>query len=175
MCGSVCWARQLESWICKTFNDWKLDLVGNPLCVLQKECVNTDTDKVMWKGAYMLFQPTSRISFPKKRICISYVPQKTAFFAWESTWGKVLTLDKLQRRAWKLPNRCYLCGCAEKTIHPLLLHCPVVSSLWEITLKLVGAHWVFPRTVKDVISSWRESFVGKKRRKIWYAVPLCIF
>ncbi|RVW67179.1 hypothetical protein CK203_062497 [Vitis vinifera] len=25
-------------------------------------------------------------------------PTKVAFFAWEATWGKVLTLDRLQRR-----------------------------------------------------------------------------
>ena len=74
-------------------------------------------------------------------------------------WGKVLTLDKLQRRGWQLPNRCYLCGCA----------------LWDIIFAIVGAHWIFPKTVKDAIISWRDSFVGKKRKKVWNAVPICIF
>ena len=35
--------------------------------------------------------------------------------------------------------------------------------------------WVFPKSVKDVLVSWRGSFVGKKRKKIWEAIPLCIF
>ena len=35
--------------------------------------------------------------------------------------------------------------------------------------------WVFPETVKEVLASRRGSFVGKKRKKIWDAIPLCIF
>ena len=45
--------------------------------------------------------------------------QKLFFFAWEATWGKVLTLDRLQRRGWQLPNQCFLCGCEEETINTL--------------------------------------------------------
>ena len=72
------------------------------------------------------------------------VPTKVAFFAWEATWGKVLTLDRLQRRGWQFPNCCFLCGCAEES-------------------------------VKEVLFSWRGHLVGKKRKKIWKAIPLCIF
>ena len=36
--------------------------------------------------------------FLVKGICVTRVPTKAAFFAWEVDWGKVLTLDKLQRR-----------------------------------------------------------------------------
>ena len=37
------------------------------------------------------------------------MPTKVAFFAWEASWGKVLTLDQLQRRGHSLANRCFLC------------------------------------------------------------------
>ena len=37
--------------------------------------------------------------------------------------------------------------------------------LWDIVLGLFGAQWVFPETVKEVLFSWRDSFVGKKRNK----------
>ena len=57
----------------------------------------------------------------------------------------------------------------------ILLHCIVVRVLWEIVLALFGAHWVFPETVKEVLLSWRGPFVGKKRKKIWNSIPLCIF
>ena len=30
-------------------------------------------------------------------------------------------------------------------------------------------------TVKEVLVSWRGSFVGKKRKKTWDVIPLCIF
>ena len=47
--------------------------------------------------------------------------------------------------------------------------------LWEIVLGLFGAQWVFPETVKEVLLSWKGSFVGKKRKKIWRSIPLFIF
>ena len=37
--------------------------------------------------------------------------------------------------------------------------------LWDIVLGLFGAQWVFPEIVKEVLFSWRGSFVGKKRKK----------
>ena len=103
------------------------------------------------------------------------VPTKVAFFAWEATWGKVLTLDRLQRRGWQLPNCCFLCGCAEESVNHILIHCIVARALWELVLGLVGVKWVFPESVKEVLFSWTGHLVGKKRKKIWKAIPLCIF
>ena len=60
------------------------------------------------------------------------------------------------------------------TFH-ILLHCIVVKTLWEIVLAIFGVQWVFPESIKEVILSWRGSFVGKKRKKIWNFIPLCIF
>ena len=68
-----------------------------------------------------------------------------------------------------------ICGCAEETIHHILLYCTIVSALWEIIFNLVGVHWVFPKTMKEAITSWKGSFVGQKRKKAWRIVPLCIF
>ena len=91
-------------------------------------------------------------------------------------WGKVLTLDRLQKSGWQLPNRCYLCSCEEETVNHILLHCRVVRVLWEIALVLFGIQWVFPETVKEVLFSWRGGpFVGKKWKKIWKFIQLCIF
>ena len=104
-----------------------------------------------------------------------YVPTKAVFFAWEAAWGKVLTLDKLQRRGWQLPNICYLCGCVEETVHHLLLHRSVVSPLWDIIFSLIGISWVFPKTIKEALLGWKGSFVGGKRSMIWKSVFLCIF
>ena len=92
-------------------------------------------------------------------------PSKQPFFAWEATWGKILTLDKLQRKGWHLLNRCYLCGRDEESVHHILLHCPVVNHLWVIFLSLVGFSWVFPKMVKEALLSWKGSFIGKKKKK----------
>ena len=87
----------------------------------------------------------------------------------------MLTLDRLQKRGWQFPNCCFLCGCEEETVNHILIHCIVVRVLWDIVLGLSGVQWVFPETVKGVLTSWRGPFVGKKRKKIWKSIPLCIF
>ena len=127
------------------------------------------------KGAYKSLSGYSIGAFPNRRIWMDKVPTKVSFFAWEAAWGEILTLDKLQKRGWQLPNRCYLCGCEEENANHILLHCTVVKTIWEITLVIFGVQWVFPESVIEVLLSWRGSFVGKKRKKIWKSIPLCIF
>ena len=51
----------------------------------------------------------------------------------------------------------------------------MVKVLWENVLALIGIQWVFPETVKEVLFSWRGPSAGKKRKKIWNSIPLCIF
>ncbi|WJZ93749.1 hypothetical protein VitviT2T_012666 [Vitis vinifera] len=169
----------------RDFNDWEVDLVGNLLYMLRDYKISSEEDSVLWKGggsgifrvkeAYNLLVASNDIVFPNKGIWVDKVPTKVVFFAWEATWGKVLTLDRLQRRGWQFPNRCFLCGCEEETVNHILLHCTVVRVLWEIVFVLFGIQWVFPETVKDMLFSWRGSFVGKKRKKVWTSIPLCIF
>ena len=50
-----------------------------------------------------------------------------------------------------------------------------IHILWDIILALFGVLWVFPETVKEVLFSWKGPFVGKKRKKIWNSITLCIF
>ena len=90
----------------RAFNDWELNLVGNLLHVLRGYRLILEDDSVSWKGgrnrqfgvkeAYSLLVNPIDTTFPKKCIWVDRVPTKVAFFAWEATWGKVLTLDKLQ-------------------------------------------------------------------------------
>ena len=37
--------------------------------------------------------------------------------------------------------------------------------MWDIILALCGVQWVFPNSIKEVLSSWKGSFVGKKGKK----------
>ncbi|RVW95793.1 hypothetical protein CK203_025699 [Vitis vinifera] len=127
------------------------------------------------KYAYNVLVNSQGLDFPHSNVWVGKVPTKIAFFAWEATWGKVLTLDRLQRRGWHLPNRCFLCGCEEETINHILIHCTVAKGLWNIILALCGVQWVFPNSVKEVLSSWKGSFVGRKRKEVWKSIPLFIF
>ncbi|RVX18011.1 putative serine/threonine protein kinase IREH1 [Vitis vinifera] len=70
----------------RPFNDWEMEEVGR------------------WA-----LQPVSVASFPSKIIWMSCAQPKISFFVWEALWGRVLTLDRLQKRGWALANRCFLC------------------------------------------------------------------
>ena len=87
----------------------------------------------------------------------------------------MLTLDRLQIRGLQLSNYYFLCGYEEENVNRILIHCIVVRALWDIVLGLVDVKWVFPKTVKEVLTSWKGPFVGKKMKKVWKSIPLCIF
>ncbi|RVX03334.1 putative ribonuclease H protein [Vitis vinifera] len=98
----------------RNLNDWELDALGELLQLLRDLRTSLEEDAVIWKGeshglfrikdAYKLLAGSNVISFPKKGIWVDKVPTKVAFFAWEASWEKVLTLDMLQRRGWQFPN-----------------------------------------------------------------------
>ncbi|RVW56296.1 Argininosuccinate lyase, chloroplastic [Vitis vinifera] len=67
-----------------------------------------DKDKMVWttsksgafsvKLLYSILEPGGSSLFPCGSIWRANVPPKVAFFAWEASWGKILTLEQLQRR-----------------------------------------------------------------------------
>ena len=84
-------------------------------------------------------------------------------------------MDQLKKRGWALPNRCYLCGAAEESIHRLLIHCTKARVLWDLLFNLFGVLWVLPSSVKEILLRWYGQFVGKKRLKVWRVAPICLF
>ncbi|RVW24851.1 hypothetical protein CK203_105114 [Vitis vinifera] len=124
-----------------------------------------------WKGCFVAWmrrralQSMSLASFPSKIIWNSCVQPKLNFFAWEASWGRVLTLDCLQKRGWVLANRCFLCQTCEESID-YLLHCEKTREVWMLLLSFFGVSWVFPFSVKETFLGWRGSFVGKKRKVV---------
>ncbi|RVW56699.1 putative ribonuclease H protein [Vitis vinifera] len=66
------------------------------------------------KESYSLLTNPNDTGFPSKSIWVAKVPTKVAFFAWEATWGKVLTLDRLQRRGVQLPIVVFCVGVKKK-------------------------------------------------------------
>ena len=87
----------------------------------------------------------------------------------------MLTLDQLKRRGIPLVNRCFLCEEKEETIDHLLIHCLRAKMLWDLLLAITDANWVFPHTVRQLLLAWQSASVGKKRKRVWMAAPLCIF
>ncbi|RVW87760.1 Transposon TX1 uncharacterized 149 kDa protein [Vitis vinifera] len=119
----------------RSFNDWELEAVASLLSVLQGKRLNVGMeDSVVWnaskngsfsvKSLYNTLDSGGAVPFPWRIIWSPCVPTKVGFFAWEASWGKVLTQDHLKRRGWSLANRCFLCCDDEETINHILIHCP---------------------------------------------------
>ena len=92
-----------------------------------------------------------------------------------ATWGKVLTLDQIQRRGFYLTNRCFLCLSEVETVDRILLHCAMLWVLWDLLFSLIGVSWVPSCLVKKSLLGWHGSFTGKACKKAWQVVPLCLF
>ena len=116
----------------RPFSDWEMEEVGRLFCCLDGKKVNVgEEDRVRWteskdgvvfiKSLYRALQPVSLVSCPSKIIWNSYVHPKLSFFAWEASWGKILTLDRLQKRGWALANRCFMCQMFESLITSLFI------------------------------------------------------
>ncbi|RVW30523.1 putative ribonuclease H protein [Vitis vinifera] len=158
----------------RPFNDWEMEDVEWLLCCLEGKKVRGDEeDKVKWmaskdgdfsvKSLYRTMQPGSHAFFPSKIIWNSCVQPKLSFFAWEASWGRVLTLDRLQKRGWVMANRCFLCHKSEETIDHLLIHCEKTREVWMVFLSFFGVSWVFPRSVKENPCRMEGVLCGKEK------------
>ena len=170
----------------RPLNDWEIEEVASLLHTLHEvSYCPSGEDKLLLKGdkekgfsvrsMYKCFDSSPAFDFPYRLIWNPVAPTKIGVFAWEATWGKVLTLDQLKRRGMILVNRCFMCGEDEENIDHLLIHCKRAKLLWNLFLSIFGTSWVFPQTVIHTLLAWQGAAVGKKRKRIWLAAPLCIF
>ncbi|RVW99827.1 putative ribonuclease H protein [Vitis vinifera] len=166
-------------------NDWKVGEVENLLSKLHPLAIRRGVDdSLRWKanknGTFSVKCFYSSLSmginhpFPANTIWTSWAPTRASFFGWEAAWNRLLTIDRLKRFGWNIPNRCFLCKNEESSIDHLLLFCEKARMLWYLTFSLFGVQWVMHSSVKRNLLGWYGSFVGKKREKAWKTVPLCL-
>ena len=144
-----------------------------------------DKDKVMWtasksgafsvKSLYSMLESGGSLLFPCDSIWRTNVPPKVAFFAWEASWGKILTLEQVQRRGYSLENRCFLCLSEVETMDHLLLYCVKTWALWNLFFSLFGVTWVLSGSVKETLIGWHGAFVGKTRKRLGKWPPYVFF
>ena len=103
-------------------------------------------------------------SFPYGIVWNSWVALRISFFAWEAPCAKILTLDQLKMRGWKIPNKCYLYK-EEETSDYILIHCSKARLLWQLIFAFFGIQWVMHSLVREVLLIWYKSFVGKRQKK----------
>ena len=132
-------------------------------------------DTFLVKYLYSILEPGDSPLFPSGSIWRASVPLKVAFFAWEASWEKVLTLDQFQRRGHFLTNRCFLCLSEVETVDHLFLHCAKTWVLWNLLFSLFGVAWILSCSMKKTLLGWHGAFMGKVRKKAWQMAPLCLF
>ena len=72
-------------------------------------------------------------------------------------------------------KQVFLCEHDEETIDHLLIHCSRAKMLWDLLLSIVDSYWVFPLTIRQSLLAWQHAKVGRKRKRVWMAIPLCLF
>jgi hypothetical protein len=69
---------------------------------------------------------------------------------------------------------CYMCKSCEESIDHLFLHCMVATELWSMILQMFGVVWVMPRSVKEMLRSWRGQKGNQLLMQIWRMALLCL-
>ena len=109
--GAECWfptfIRPLNDWelkemirFLKTLDDHNFWSMGEDKLLLKNAKENGFTVKAMYKS----FDTSPAVEFPHRLVWNLAVPQIIGVFAWEASWGKVLTIDQLKRRGLTLVN-----------------------------------------------------------------------
>ena len=110
----------------RRLNDWEVFDVECFLLRLQGRRVCSDVeDQVVWtkakdrrfsiKSLYKALESERLGDFPSRVIWNSLVPPRVSFFAWEATWKKVLTLDRIHRMGslWLID---VICACQRNSL-----------------------------------------------------------
>jgi hypothetical protein len=67
-----------------------------------------------------------------------------------------------------------MCKSSGESIDHLFLHCMVATELWRTILQMFGVEWIMPRSVKDMLGSWRGQKGNQTLIPIWRMAPLCL-
>ena len=170
----------------RSLNDWEIGEMVRFLQILHDQNFRPKGEDMLLlkevkekrfsvQAMYKCYDSSPAFDFPYHSIWNSVVPLKIGIFTWEAVWGKVLTLDNLKRRGMAFTNRCFLCEEGEETINHLQIHSRSAKMLWDLLLSIGGISWVFPSSVLYTLLAWQGVAVGKKRKKIWTAAPMCLF
>ena len=122
----------------RNFHDWEMDADQNFILKLNKfGRIRCEEDKMVWKASksgalyevYDALEAKGEVTSPSKIIWGSWAPIKVSFFAWEITWGGILTMDQLKSRGWVLTSFCCMCKDADELENYLFIHCGIAREL----------------------------------------------
>ncbi|RVW89870.1 putative ribonuclease H protein [Vitis vinifera] len=136
----------------RSFNDWEVEGVERLLLTIRGRRLNPLLeDRMLWKE-------TKDGIFSVKSLYSSLASRRDVQFPYSNIWS-ICVPTKVSFFVWE----AYWGKCSK------------ARGLWELLFALFGVTWVLPSSVRDTLSGWCGFKLGKKRRKVWNAAPLCIF
>jgi hypothetical protein len=102
------------------------------------------------------------------------VPLRVLFFTWLATLGKILTMDNLWKRYVIVVEWTCMCKKNGESVDHFLLHCEIVSALWNTIFSNVGLVWVMPYWVVDLFACWRALTGRFQFDVVWKIIPSCL-
>jgi hypothetical protein len=100
-------------------HDWEMEEVRRFFEMYSLKVRREGEDTICWiparrkslevKSYYKVLSSSIQSSFPWKSIWKVKFPPRVAFFVWTATFGKILTLDNLQKRNIIVTEWCYMC------------------------------------------------------------------
>ena len=109
-------------------------------------------DKFLWKftgsgnfdvhSFYSAICGNNAYLFPWKSFFHVMLLERVSFFLWLAGWGKILTIDNLNKRGLLLVNWCCMCRCSREMVDHLLIHYEIAHALWSEVFTIFGIQWV---------------------------------
>ncbi|KAF5199196.1 Reverse transcriptase zinc-binding domain [Thalictrum thalictroides] len=105
------------------------------------------------------------------------IPTNVKFFMWSLMWGRILTVDMLQKKGIQIQNRCCLCKTEEESMPHLFLKCRFTMTPWENLLTVhASTRQTLPGwyTVTDMLQSWKDFNSREVTSEIWAILPYAL-
>ncbi|CAN0825732.1 hypothetical protein LINGRAHAP2_LOCUS482 [Linum grandiflorum] len=97
---------------------------------------------------------TGMRDFPHRCIWMIEVPTKVQCFMWLLFYGRILTLDNLQRRGLIAPNWCVLCRRNAESVSHIFLSCSFAKRIWRWFSLMLSIFGPFHYQMHHVITGW---------------------
>jgi len=167
-------------------NEWDIEINHEQQEILMKELesrkikARTGRDILRWgnsmKGAFTIkeayylagSQSINKENQDWKVIWRSNWWPKISLFIWLVAKNKILTWDKILKKGYSGPSRCYLCNTEDETQDHLLIKCAFIRKLWSEMRKLFCKHEGIPRDINEIIFQWhKEKFQNRVVQRAW--------
>jgi len=135
--------------------------------LVQQVSLNDQEDQLSWrwtangsyssKSAYLAQFNGSYCSFKASYIWKAHAEGKHKFFAWLLVQSKILTADKLIKRAWPCDPNCPLCDQEPETAAHLCLHCVFAQEVWFLIQGWSNGVVKTPERGVDIEAWWMSS------------------